>query len=255
MKILNTIKVLFLMMLAFQASCAGVESYSLRILKKMNAKDYFEDQTQVRFVQAVEKGEESRMRDLLKQGADVNAVGKEEMRPLFWAITKQSLSGFQFLLENGANPRIEFLDPSRKRPLALIELAAIMEDSRFLELLLKHGSNPNYRPESQTRTVIWDAILNRRIENAFILIEAGADLSYQDKSGSTPMMTAAGVKNFDMVYMMLEKGADPLVKDQWEYDLIGLMKRYGDRGMKKGGEQYRWYLKVIEELKRRGLWE
>lgn len=255
MKMADTIKVLFLMMLSFQTSCAGVNSDPLGRLKNMKAKDYFEDQTQVRFVQAVEKGEESRMRDLLKQGADVNAVGKEEMRPLFWAITKQSLSGFQFLLENGANPNIEFFDPSRERPLAIVELAAIMEDSRFLELLLKHGANPDYRPESQTRTVIWDAILNRRIENVSILIEAGADLSYQDKSGSTPMMTAAGVKNFDMVYMMLEKGADPLVKNRWGNNLIWLMKEYGDRGMKKGGEQYRWYLKVIEELKRRGLWE
>lgn len=221
----------------------------------MQAKDYYESEIQIRFAESVAKGSVTSMREFLEQGANVDAVGRQKMRPLFWALAKQSLKGFKFLLENGANPNIEAKGLSGdKHPLSLIELAAVMEDSRYLALLMEHGADPNLRLGSVGRTVIFSSIMHGRTENVRVLSSAGANLNHQDNAGSTPMLTAAGIKNFDIVYLLLEHGANPNVKNKWDYDLAALMRRFGDRGMKENGEQYHWYQKVIDELKRRELW-
>lgn len=254
MKQQHVLTIFLLLMSLFQPSCEGSSSNALKALERMKAKDYFENGVQIEFAKAVEKGNGARMHELLHQGADVNAVGRHEMRPLFWALGKQSLDGFRLLLENGADPDVEAKDlPGGKRPLSLIELAAIAENSDYLRLLLKHGANPDHDVGYGERTVIYEAILNNRTENVRLLIEGGANIDYQDVSGSTPMMTAAGIKNFDMVYLFLQKGANAQLKNRWGNDLAWMMMEFGDRGMKKGGEQYGWYQKVVEELKKRGL--
>lgn len=232
----------------------------------MKAKDYFESEAQIRFVEAVAKGDDVRMGELLEQGADVDAVGKKEMRPLFWALAKQSLKGFTFLLEKGADPNFYMEDidnhPHQHKP-SLMEFLAEADAQQYLKLALEHGGNPNlvvesYYPDgrlSSRNTIISSAIMRNQSENVRILAEAGANLDYQNSAKQTPMMTAAGIKNFEIVHLLLEKGADPTLENRWDMNLIDRIKKYGDRGMKKGGEQYRWYLKVIEELKLRGIWD
>ena len=268
MRTRSLLNILILIMGIFQTSCDGATSEALKALKGMKAKNYFESGIQVRFVEAVAKGNESRMRELIEQDADVNAVGKNEMRPLFWALAKQSLKGFEFLLENGADPNFYMEDiddqPHQHRS-SLMEFLAEADAQQYLKLALEHGGNPDlvvesYYPDgrlSSRNTIIFSAIVRNQTENVRILTEAGANLDYQNTEFSmqTPMMTAAGIKNFDIVYLLLEKGADPTLRNRWDMNLVDRIKKYGDRGMKKGGEQYRWYLKVIEELKRRGLWE
>ncbi len=220
----------------------------------MQAEDYFADDLQVRFVEAVAKGNEKRMREYLQQGVDVNAVGRQGMRPLFWAFVKRSPKGVRFLLENGADPNIRAqTNPEDESTISPIELAAIAEDCEYLRLLLKHGANPNTALSYGDRTVIGGAVMNNRMGNVRILIEAGADLNHQDISGSTVMITAAGINKFDMVYLFLQKGADPKIKDRWGYDLAGMISEFGDSGVQRGSEQHRWYFKVVEELRARGL--
>lgn len=238
----------------FQTSCDGdSQSSALRALERMKAGDYFENPMEVAFAEAIAKGNQEAMQKLLDEGVDVNAEGKEQMRFLFWALAKQSLDGFAFLLENGADSNIEINDG--KRPFPLMEAAAIVEKSEFLRLLLVHGADPNHRVGygERTRTVIYEAIINRAMKNVQLLVEAGADMNHQDLSGSTPIMTAAGVKNFDMVWFLMERGADITIKNRWGNDLTWMVNEYGDRGIKPSSKYYRYYLKVVTELKNRGL--
>lgn len=228
----------------------------LEALERMHAKDYFKDNLQIEFVQAVGRGNKELMMELLQRGADVNASGSHGMKPLFWALGKQNLDGFEFLLENNANPNIKIEDPPEgRRSISVVELAAIAENSAYLCLLLKHGADPNRDVGYGGRTVIYEAILNNRIENVKLLIQAGADINHKDLSGSTPLMTAAGIKNFDMVYLLLKSGADAQIKNRWGNDLLWMLKEFGDSGISRKEEQYRWYRKVKEELHHRGLLE
>ena len=226
----------------------------MKALKRMKAKDYFESDLQARFADAVARGEEKQMRELLKQGADVNAVGRQEMRPLFWALSKQSVIGFGFLLENGADPNVQTKSLSGDTtPPSVMEAAALMENTEYLRLALKHGGNANFSAGIGKDTVIYEAILNHRIGNVRTLIKAGADMNHRNFSGITPMMKAASIDQYDIVHLLLEAGADPTIKNRWNNDLGWMVTNYGDRMIKPKSEQHEWYLKVVKELKRRGL--
>ncbi|MDP0501392.1 MAG: ankyrin repeat domain-containing protein [Verrucomicrobiota bacterium JB022] len=233
-----------------QLSCAGPSS-ALAALQGMRASRYFDQQVQIDFARAVERGDEARMQDLLEQGADVNAVGRAGMSPLFWALAKRNKVGFQFLLEHGADPNTVARDENGS--LILTEVAAIAEDSDYLRLLLEHGANPDQKTGSIGRTLIYDAIMHGRRENVRLLAEAGANLNNQDGNGQTPMMTAAAVDKFWIVRLLLDAGADPEIEDKWGYRLDWNIREYGDRTIPKQSDDYEAYIDVVEELTMRGL--
>jgi ankyrin repeat protein len=248
---------LILTMNIFQTSCAGdSQSDSWRALASMKANDYFIEPVQVKLAEAIAQENITQVTELIKQGANVNALGRDGMRPLSWAMAKKSPKGFELLLQNGADTDLVVPEPStNKFPLTLLEFAASSEGSDYLRLLLKYKGNPNTISSGQLgdRTIIFDAIMHNQIENVRILIEAGADINHQDSSGSSPIMTAAGIDNYDIVFLLLEKRADPKIHDRWGYDLAKMMTKFGARAIARNSEQYQWYLKVVEEMKKRGL--
>lgn len=77
---------------------------ALQELDRMKADRYFPNRTQAEFVTAVGSGKLERAQRLLAEGARVDAAGEEGMTALYWAIAKQNLAGFRFLLEHGADP-------------------------------------------------------------------------------------------------------------------------------------------------------
>ena len=246
--------IMFLLMGISQASCVDTKTNAIFALKRMQAKDYFDSEVQVRFAEAIAKGDEAEMQTWLEAGADVNAMGHEQMRPVFWALAKQSITGLEFLLRHGLDLNTAVQFPEDRRPTSLIEIGAGAEDSVYLRLFLQYGGNPNYQVSSVTgRTVIFEAVMGNRLENVRILSEAGADINHQDLIGQTPVVTAAAINNYDMVYYFLEKGADITLKNKWGKDLVERIKQFGHRGIRKGSEQYTWYLRVMEELEHRGV--
>lgn len=230
----------------FQTACSDLQNTAVQLLNRMEASDYFEDPLQQRFAKAIASGNKKRMQALLDEGADVDAMGKEQMRPLFWAMVKQSLKGFEFLLENGADPNIVKTD-ERTGDTPVIELAAIAANRRYLELLLAHGANPNAPTGGASRTVIYSAIFNLRLENIQLLVEHGADLNHQDGNGQTPSATATDTKAFELVFWMLEHGADPTIANNWGYTLATKIAE----GAERHGDDP-WYQKVAEWLRERG---
>lgn len=223
-------------------------------LKLMRANSYYTDANQIKFLQAVGQGNEANMQKYLELGADVNAIGKEEMHPLYWAMSKRTLKGFGFLLANGSDPEIaNVTSKDGKLTYTLYEIALGIEDASYLALLLNFGMNPDRPIAFAGNTVMYHAILHGRINQVRLLIKAGANLNHQNDSGKTPMLMAASVKKYDMVNLFLEKSADPTIKNVWNLDLAGTIKRYVDRAIEF--RQYKWYVLVVEELKSRGLIE
>lgn len=262
MKLGNLVIVVILAIWVIQISCVGPSRFSaLRALERMKAEDYFEGEVQIAFANAVAHGHERRMREWLDRGADVNIESREGMRPLFWAISKRSVRGFEFLLENGADPNVRaFRDDREDSGLSLMEVAAIAKDPDYLQLALKHGGDPDtkdvrYGSLIAGGTIIYSAIMNHRSENVRLLIASGASIRHEDGSGYTPLMLAANINQYEIAYMLLECGADPTIRTKWGADLASHMVRFGDRGIPRRGKQRAYYEKVIEELRDRGLLE
>jgi ankyrin repeat protein len=222
-------------------------------LRKLRESDYFAGSAERELAKAVASGDTERAALLVKQGVDVNVLGRDDMRMLFWALIKDSVKGFEFLLRNGATPNAATKVGS-ERATPLIELAALYEKTDFLQLLLKFGCDPNTSVNYGNRTVIYQAIINERYDGVRLLIEAGADLAHQDSAGDTPVMTAAAADQYRIVYLCLAKGANPEIQNRFGYDLVARMQKYGTRGIDPGSDETRWHEEVVRELKKRGIW-
>ena len=102
---------------------------------------------------------------LIEQGADVNAVAKNQMKitPLHAAATHGNLPIMQALLEKGANANAE-----QAGGFTAIHQAAHRNNVPMAELLLKFGANPN-QPDGKDQSALQLAIAEENKEVAAIL--------------------------------------------------------------------------------------
>ncbi|HNX52235.1 MAG TPA: ankyrin repeat domain-containing protein [Pontiellaceae bacterium] len=238
------------LLLGTSTACAEWQPVASRInLFFMKAGDYFEPELQVELAQAADRGNVSRIKDLVKKGGDVNAQGKDGITPLLWALIKQNEKGLQALLEQGADPNI-ITTRANGEKFSVLHLAAIMENPDYLRLALEHGGNPNLVDPDSGKTPVYEAIMNRRRENIDLLIAAGANLNFKDRTGQTPAMIAAGLSQYDVVYEMIKAGADPKITDNWNYTVAWFIEQ---NPTDPEAESYKWRNLVIDLLRERGM--
>jgi ankyrin repeat protein len=108
------------------------------------------------------------VRALLKQGADVNALGTYETPALDWVVRVEDIATAGLLLDAGADPNL----PNRERVVPL-------------HLAIENGD----------------------VEMAGLLLDAGADPNIADHAGETPLFLAARAGNTDIVGALLSHGA------------------------------------------------
>jgi uncharacterized protein len=93
---------------------------------------------------------------------------------------------------------------------------AILTDNR--EALQQHiaaGSNLNEKdPFGGSSPLITASLFDKR-EMASILIDAGADVNFQNNDGSTALHTAAFFCRPEIVKMLLDKGADKTIRNKF----------------------------------------
>ena len=92
----------------------------------------------------------ARVRECLENNQQVaNAVGKNGMRPLMWAIGYDRPACFESLLQCGAEPNYQVQHhydriPYFQRGQSSVITAALNSDRKFLELLLEYGAGPTW---------------------------------------------------------------------------------------------------------------
>jgi ankyrin repeat protein len=144
-------------------------------------------------------GDVNQINRLIAQGIDVNARGLEDMTPLFWALINESKDGTAALLDNGANPNF-----IARNGASFVSLAAITEDDYFLKAALSHGGNPNIIDPKKNMTALERTIYRDKINNAKILIEAGANLTETESNNDIPIIEAALIDRYEFVVLFLE---------------------------------------------------
>ena len=92
--------------------------------------------------------------------------------------------------------------------------AVIIGDLEAIHQHIKAGSDLNVLEPSRASTPLITAAALGKTEAAKILIDAGADLNYQNNDGSTALHTAAFFCNVNIVEALLEKGADKTLKNK-----------------------------------------
>jgi len=232
------------------------EERALRELQRMQAAEFFDDSAQRALANAVERGSTQEARTALEQGADVNAIGREGMTPLFWALAKQNIDGFRFLLEHGADPDIvvDLPEDFQDRQAGAMEIAARLENPDYLRALLEHGGDPNLIVNRQWNIpVLYRAIMSRRPDNVLLLLEFGAQIDHQDISGQTPLIKATNARMFETALLLLRQGADPTIEDRLGHGPADIVMQFGNRGIDRRTNDLAAFDEFVEELQAQGL--
>lgn len=234
------------------------ERQSKELVAYMSLEKMFPDPQVRALAEAAGKGKTEEVEKLVAQGIDVNAQGTKGATPLFWALRNSSLDGFEKLLDLEADPNIIFADSS------VMHWAARHEDTRFLQAALDHGGNPNLVAGPLGETPLFKTIGVKGGDNRaamLILLDAGANINAvtggekifgMSMGGKTPVMAAADLGRFDIVYELLTRGADYQLKDDSGRDLMDRIAAMKGR-FPAGSEQEKALEKVIAWLSDRGV--
>jgi len=196
---------------------------------------------------AAGKGKVKQVEALIVQGVDVNGRGARNATPLFWAMRSSNIRGFRKLLELCADPNVVFDDGG-----TVMHWAVSHENDAFLEAALAQGGNPNLRSGGVFEDTPLFIALGDHSDKIDILLNAGADVNAQDKYGYTPAISAAAVGRFDVVYKLLNHGADYQIKTSRGRTLVDVIAGIQSR-MDPKHELYAWMQKVFQWLADRGV--
>lgn len=184
-------------------------------------------------VQLVKDNKIEAVKSKLKNGSDLDKIDKKTGKsPLIMAITNQSISMIELLIENGAD--LDYDSWEDRTPLSYaIETGNI----EIVALLLKNGANLHliytYRTYRHTEvpspnkyitswkqvygTSLIDAIYRQvDIKIVELLLEYGSSVNTQDSFKKTPLAFAIEKENTDLVRFLLEEGANP----NFQYDYL-----------------------------------
>jgi len=199
-------------------------------VRHMKAANLFDaSQQQIDLAEAAAKGDTNRMQSLIAQGADLNFEGHRGMRPLFWALINQNAAGFKFLLDQGAdaNALLNITKPPCDNALTL---AVLLEDSSYVEELLKHGADPNVVVGRYSQhPPLFIASTYEYTNDIVVLLKYGAKIDWQrSETGNTLMQEAVHSGSCVMALFLYNAGADPLIKNRRGVSVVDDVKRAKD---------------------------
>ena len=155
---------------------------------------------------AAARGDKAAIRDLLKQGADVNGAQGDGMSALHWAAERGDAELAELLVYGGANAgavtRIGQYTP--------LHLAAKSASPAVVKALIKAGANVNVKSNPSGATPIHLAALAGSADVINLLADAKADVNAREAEWEqTPLIFAASANRAEAITALIKRGADP----------------------------------------------
>ena len=158
------------------------------------------------FFKAIEFDDAVVMRQLLQRGFDPNTPTASLQSPLILAIQKGSVRVSQVLISS-PQLQVNHPNPSDETPLML---AALKQQEALVDALIQRGADVN-RPGW---TPLHYAASTGHLGIIRLLLEHHAYLDAESPNGTTPLMMAALYGTPEATKLLLEEGADPLIRNQ-----------------------------------------
>lgn len=155
---------------------------------------------------AAMRGNSATVRELIKQGFDVNAAQGDGMTALHWAADRGDGGLTQMLIYAGADVEA-FTRIGHYTPLHLASRAG---SEQAVRSLIRAGSNVAVRTSNSGATPLHLAAASGEPEVLSMLLEHGADPNVREGEWEqTPLTFAASLNRADAIEILLEHGADP----------------------------------------------
>ncbi len=161
---------------------------------------------------AAMRGDADAVRDLLAEGADVNAAQGDGMTALHWSARQGDPSLVGTLLDAGADVHAG----TRIGHYTALHMAGEVGAGEVVELLLDAGADPMARVSVAGHpTALHFAAASGSARAVEALLGAGADVNAREESwGQTPLMFAASKGRTEAVRSLLAAGADASIHSQ-----------------------------------------
>lgn len=187
-------------------------------------------------------------------GFDPNQPGSKGVTLLFWAYAHHSVPMLQALVHHGANVN-QVLHLPHPRPASqggdwmenthLLNIATEGPKDELLLALLDLGADPNAKNYQQEPALI-NAIFVRQYNRMKILLDHGAAINATTTGGETAASILANLNYFELVYYLLERGADWRVRN----GTVAFNVQQSDIG---NAESIAWQIKVKHWLMAHGV--
>jgi ankyrin repeat protein len=172
------------------------------------------------FFSAVKRDDVRALRQLAQRGFDLNTRNEAGENALFLALRDDAPAVSVFLL--GQNTvQVEVRTPKDESPLMMAALKGRLEVARRLIERKAEVNKPGWAPLHYAATNA-DA---ESLPMVRLLLEHHAYIDAESPNGSTPLMMAAHYGHPTVVKLLLEEGADPLLKNQQGLSAIDFANR------------------------------
>ena len=154
-------------------------------------------------IQAVRSGSIDQVRDLLRNGVDVNATQGDGATALHWAAHRSDVAATELLIRAGA-------DVNRANELGAtpLWLASLNGDAVIAGKLLDARADPN-RALASGETPLMTAARSGSVQTVTLLIDHGADINATERvRGQTALMWAVDQRHTAVVRTLLTRGAN-----------------------------------------------
>jgi ankyrin repeat protein len=158
------------------------------------------------FFKAIELDNPAVVQQLLQRGFDPNTPTPDLQTPLILAIQKGSTKVSQVLVNS---PQLQVNRPNTSDETPLM-LAALQQQESLVKRLIQRGADIN-RPGW---TPLHYAATKGHVGIIRMLLEHHAYIDAESPNGTTPLMMAAYYGTPEATKLLLEEGADPLIKNQ-----------------------------------------
>jgi ankyrin repeat protein len=142
---------------------------------------------------------------LIAAGADMNALNKMGVPPLWFAVMGNHSDAARLLILKGTDVAIK--GPNGMTPLHLCTIRGNLD---LAKLLVQKGAAVDQQDTSGRTPLLWTLFNSRRqvAEMAKLFIHNGADVNVMDKHGRTPLKCAVEKGYLELVKLLISKGAD-----------------------------------------------
>lgn len=169
------------------------------------------------FFVAIKRDDPKEINELLRRGFDPNTVDPQGRHGLFMALQDGSLKAAEALIA-WPKTNVEWRSPKDESPLMMAALKGHKELVRQLIARDAHVNKPGWAPLHYAAT-------GGHLEIMLILLDQHAFIDAESPNKSTPLMMAAMYGSTAAVRLLLEAGADPMMRNELGLTAIDFAQR------------------------------